>query len=1016
MSNPARNEDSATARGDGASAATEAATPSLAGDAQPKLSPKMSTTYNEDVVEFVENGELVRGVVTRCWADEQNPDAVKEAERLGIPFSPLRPGYLEVLHPTGSRSEVLETDTTLIDRGFLRGDLVRPCRPKPTSLVGPPPAVPKVQAGQIVDIQSEVQLERVLAPHDKLDGWFDTRDLVAAARINRGDHVVSGEWIGLVEEVFEMAMIETALGIVRRVCDVGTSLSVGPATPTVQAMLLERTGGFLSNFMGAGELRTILDVKQIMLGINWLCKSQMSSSDGDSGWERPKRYWTDLDQLKLVRATADHLRTIHDKLVPRDPSMFPPPPPSRHSSTFPNGFSIFAVTNCRSTVTILWQDGTRTTGPSTDYEQVPTLDDETDVFPGDVGVYTGDGDRRIGVVQAMDARNRTIRLRYLVGDDLAPGQDETISGLEFDPHGPPPDAYGVRRGDWVLITKEGEKNGAEAPTIPTLGESETLAGTMPAGEQLRLEISTLGMAYAPTLSESFLPPLAQTSPSDLSTVRWYGEVWDLELDGRALIRFPDGTKEAFVVTRLIHLDDGMDPDAGALGAAADDEIADDEWMTDDGSLLSGESDEEDASDKSWETADEDEEFEVDEVVDETREEGGPSKKRKRSRRESRGWADEDDDKDKAAKGGDAKMEVEEAQATEPTSDHEVERSLLPGRSTAADADASKPQGSAGVSMPGAIEDFADWSRFEVLEEAPADHHFFSEKVQVPGKSFMSRVAKEHGVLATSLPPNILVRAYEDRSDLIRCLIIGPLGTPFQNAPFLFDLFLSPTKFPQEPPKVHFHSWAGGTRVSPNLYAEGKVCLSLLGTWAGDKTESWSAARSSLLQILISIQGLIMVEDPYFTEPGFEKQIGTAEGTAASELYNERTLVLTRTFVRRACEYPPASFEREIAAYYYTGLPSDPPTPGALGAIVEQCRALLEESEKWHADPKPVEDARKEGEDAENDAAAPPKPPRSQVVPSQRVLTEGAGLSLRRTLKALEQLIERGPKLDGGNSQ
>ena len=28
----------------------------------------------------------------------------------------------------------------------------------------------------------------------------------------------------------------------------------------------------------------------------------------------------------------------------------------------------------------------------------------------------------------------------------------------------------------------------------------------------------------------------------------------------------------------------------------------------------------------------------------------------------------------------------------------------------------------------------------------------------------------------------------------------------------------------------------------NLYEEGKVCLSILGTWAGDKTETWSAAR------------------------------------------------------------------------------------------------------------------------------------------------------------------------------
>ena len=69
---------------------------------------------------------------------------------------------------------------------------------------------------------------------------------------------------------------------------------------------------------------------------------------------------------------------------------------------------------------------------------------------------------------------------------------------------------------------------------------------------------------------------------------------------------------------------------------------------------------------------------------------------------------------------------------------------------------------------------------------------------------MSRIAKEFAVLA-SLPPNILVRAYENRSDLIRCLIIGPAGTPFADAPFLFDLFLSPVKFPAEPPCVPLFS-------------------------------------------------------------------------------------------------------------------------------------------------------------------------------------------------------------------
>jgi ubiquitin-conjugating enzyme E2 O len=154
-------------------------------------------------------------------------------------------------------------------------------------------------------------------------------------------------------------------------------------------------------------------------------------------------------------------------------------------------------------------------------------------------------------------------------------------------------------------------------------------------------------------------------------------------------------------------------------------------------------------------------------------------------------------------------------------------------------------------------------------------------------------------------------------------------------------------------------------------------------------------------------------------------MGTTDGTAASELYNERTLVLTRAFVKRACEYPPTNFSREIAAYYYNGLPGSEQAGGALQGIIEQSRLLLEESERWHAE----QDKREEAGDQAEDVRQPPK---SGVVPSQRILTEGAGLSLcvalssrqsrmmltlpitlrrRRTLKALEDLQKRGPKLD-----
>jgi len=44
-------------------------------------------------------------------------------------------------------------------------------------------------------------------------------------------------------------------------------------------------------------------------------------------------------------------------------------------------------------------------------------------------------------------------------------------------------------------------------------------------------------------------------------------------------------------------------------------------------------------------------------------------------------------------------------------------------------------------------------------------------------------------------------------------------------------------------------------------------LSLLGTWSGSAEENWQPRKSTLLQVLVSIQSMILVEAPYFNEPG-----------------------------------------------------------------------------------------------------------------------------------------------------
>ena len=77
---------------------------------------------------------------------------------------------------------------------------------------------------------------------------------------------------------------------------------------------------------------------------------------------------------------------------------------------------------------------------------------------------------------------------------------------------------------------------------------------------------------------------------------------------------------------------------------------------------------------------------------------------------------------------------------------------------------------------------------------------------------------------------------------------------------------------------------GKYRLNPNLYKDGKVCLSLLGTWTGP---GWQIGTSTLLRVLISIQSLILgVPDPYYNEPGYEVDKGTPAGDLKSKSYNE----------------------------------------------------------------------------------------------------------------------------------
>jgi ubiquitin-protein ligase len=102
----------------------------------------------------------------------------------------------------------------------------------------------------------------------------------------------------------------------------------------------------------------------------------------------------------------------------------------------------------------------------------------------------------------------------------------------------------------------------------------------------------------------------------------------------------------------------------------------------------------------------------------------------------------------------------------------------------------------------------------------------------------------------------------DETNIMRgyAMIVGPSDTPYFGG-YYFFMFDYPVDYPFSPPKVTFMTNDGNTRFHPNLYRCGKVCLSILNTWEGEK---WSACQN-INTVLLALCSLF-VENPLENEP------------------------------------------------------------------------------------------------------------------------------------------------------
>ena len=189
--------------------------------------------------------------------------------------------------------------------------------------------------------------------------------------------------------------------------------------------------------------------------------------------------------------------------------------------------------------------------------------------------------------------------------------------------------------------------------------------------------------------------------------------------------------------------------------------------------------------------------------------------------------------------------------------------------------------------------------------------------KLTNRKLLKSINKEYIILMDpiiNLDSSIFFTFDDECMVCMQALITGPKDTPYDSGCFVFDILI-PNDYPNNPPKVLFKN-NGGMRFNPNLYNCGKVCLSLLGTWYSGRDEGWIPNLSTIKQVGISIQSLILVENPFFNEPSYEKSMNTAKGDRNNDRYNmDIKLYNMRHTIYETFKNPPEPFKDIILKHF-----------------------------------------------------------------------------------------------------
>ena len=507
--------------------------------------------------------------------------------------------------------------------------------------------------------------------------------------------------------------------------------------------------------------------------------------------------------------------------------------------------NIFQVRETHTRVDIQWQDGSYTQEDST--KLLPYLNvDDHDVWPGELvatkeNIENDRGNilpQRVGVVQSTNAKERLACVRWFVDSHIE------IAGIDKE----------------ILLPGSALGTISEDISTVSLYEIEAFqALSKRRGDLVLLNYNPANAQRENTPTGSLLSRVAHIwGSSEAHYVNWVGEIIDLRLDGQMTVRLGAQQNVQDVTTSIVNVISvvGGDDNSSFSGSDTSD-LSEDEFRGEDSEGLSV---------VSAQPLEETVEYEGGERLD--------------SERGDEMWTTEDE---ATGSGSSNSITSEDTSSTDGGEtvfdDPTMTSAIRPHTDIPAEPQTkSEAENMKTPSGPSAERSYylekkdisaltsVNWpdmpSQFDSLEGVPDDHHF-RHVARGLGAKALRRIRKDHSMLASSLPDGTFVRTWESRLDLIRVIIVGPRSTPYELAPFVFD-FQFATDYPNTPPSAYFHSWT--SRVNPNLYEDGTICLSLLGTWRSEgKNESWSPDGSSMLQVIVSIMGLVLVKEPYYSE-------------------------------------------------------------------------------------------------------------------------------------------------------